>query len=262
MNLALAQLQTSLQRHVLDGAAGIEASIVAGRGISVERRLHIYRHAYRARLAAALRDSFGHTAAYLGDEWFDADALAFVEAHPSSHASLNAYGSGFAAWLGERHVHDGDIAELAMLDWALRRAFDGADALLLALADLAALAPDAWERIGFALVPTYTRLVLRHNTLALWQALDAELAPPRAEALGAPCELLIWRRGHRPHFRSLGADEAMALTALHAGASFATVCARLAQGSPQCDAAAEAGTLLRRWIDDELIRAVVDPAHA
>lgn len=260
MNTALARLQSSLQRHVIDGDTDIAASIASGRGIAVERRLAIYHHAYRARLVAALRDTFGHTATYLGDEWFDADALAFVETHPSTQPDLNGYGGGFAAWLAERHPRDGDIAELAALDWALRRAFDGEDSPVLALADLAAVAPEAWERIGLSLVPTCARLVLEHNTLALWHALDQDLAPPRAEVLAEPCELLIWRRGHQPHFRSLGQTEAAALTALHDGASFAKVCALLAQRRPEHDAAAEAGTLLRRWIDDELIAAVVDRA--
>ena len=260
MGSALLALQSSLQAHLLDGDTAIEAMIASSHGIAVRERLAIYHHAYRARLVDALRDSFGHTATYLGGEWFDADALAFVQSHPSTASSLNDYGAGFATWLLERHPRDADIGELAALDWTLRRAFDGADAVPLDLAALADIAPEAWGRIGFAFVPTCARLTFSHNTLALWQALDQEQAPPKAQRLDTPNEVLVWRHGHRPHFRSLGVLEAQAIGALHGGASFAALCERLAIEFPQSDVSLEAGSLLRRWIDEQLLAAVVDPA--
>ena len=260
MTHGLLALQTAFQDHLLASDPAIAASIAAHHGIPAQRRLLIYHHGYRARLVDALRDSFSHTATYLGEEWFDADALAFVEDHPSTHSSLNAYGADFAGWLLERHPHDPDIGELAALDWALRRAFDGADAAPLGLADLAAIAPPAWARIGFALVPTTALLALTHNTIALWHALDQQQPPPRAMRLAEPGTALVWRRGHQPHFRSLDAVELRALSGLREGLSFAAVCERLAADSAQLDTTAHAGTLLRRWIDEELLCAVVDPA--
>lgn len=259
---ALLSLQTSLQRHLLEGDMGVVGSIAARHGIAAPQRLRIYHHAYRARLVDALRDSFGHTATYLGDEWFDADALAFVESHPSTQSSLNSYGADFAAWLLGRHPRDPDIGELAALDWALRRAFDGPDSAALDLAALAGVAPDAWSRISFALVPTCARLVMSHNTLALWQALDQGDTPPTAQALPEPREVLVWRRGHQPHFRSPAALESQALAGLRAGHSFAAVCEQLALDFPQLDVTVEGGTLLRRWVDEELLGAVLDPAPA
>lgn len=258
MMAPLQALQASFQRHLLEGAPEIATAVVAGHGMGTARRLQIYHRAYRARLADALRDSFGHTARYLGEDWFSADALAFIEATPSNHASLNDYGAGLPAWWALRYPQDPDIAELATLDWALRRAFDGPDAPVLTLADLGAVAPDAWGRIGFVLHPTYRRLVFTHNTLAVWSALDQEQTPPTAATLPTPTDLLVWRRGHRPHFRSLGAIERTALNALHAGASFAALCTDLAAQHPQADIAVEAGSLLRRWVEEDLLSAITD----
>ena len=264
MTSALLALQSSLQAHLLDGLidddSAIEAAIAAGHGIAVRQRLSIYRHAYRARLIDALRDTFGHTAIYLGDDWFDADALAFVQAHPSTVSSLNDYGAGFPAWLFQRHPRDADIGELAALDWTLRRAFDGADAAPLDLVALAAVAPDAWSRVGFGFVPTCARLSFRYNTLALWHALDQAQTPPKAQRLDTPSDVLVWRLGHQPHFRSLGTFEGSALDHLLRGASFATMCEQLAASFPQCDVPLEAGTLLRRWVEEQLLVAVVVPA--
>lgn len=262
MMRGLLALQTAFQAHVLDSDPAVAESIAARHGIPTQQRLLIYHHAYRARLVDALRDSFGHTAIYLGEEWFDADALAFVQTHPSTYANLNDYGAGFAAWLLERHPRDPDIGELAALDWTLRRAFDGADSAALGVADLATIAPTAWARVGFSLVPTAALLALTCNTIALWHALDQQQPPPRAEPLAEPGAALVWRRGQQPHFRSLGAMESHALIGLQEGLSFAAVCERLAADFPQVDAAAEAGTLLRRWIYEELLCAVLDPAPA
>ncbi|KQW42461.1 MULTISPECIES: DNA-binding domain-containing protein [unclassified Roseateles] len=252
---SLAQLQVDFQRHLLTGDAAIATHIRAS-GIGTARRLHIYHHAYRMRLVDTLRDSFGHTLLYLGDEHFNAAALAHVEGHASTHASLRWYGHDFPDTLAARFVEAPQVAELAQLDWALRRAFDGPDAPVLTLADLAALAPERWADVGFSLHPTYARLQLRQNTLAIWQALDQDREPPEAEPLDEPGELLIWRRGHQPHFRSLQPLESAALAGLHAGLGFAAVCAAMSEQFPSEDAAAAVGGLLRRWVDEELLSAV------
>jgi hypothetical protein len=253
---ALLALQTALQQHVLDSADGVRDAIAPGRGIPVERRLQIYHHAYRARLVETLADSFGHTATYLGEDWFEADARAYIETHLSTRPSLRWYGADFPAWLQQHHPQDGDIGELAALDWALRRAFDGPDAAALTLADLAALPAEAWATLGFALQPTAERLTLHFNTLAIWQALDSDGTPPAAAALAAPGVLLVWRRDLQPHFRTLGAVEALALQQLASKASFASTCATLAETFADQDTAAEAGTLLRRWVDEGLLAGV------
>ena len=175
---------------------------------------------------------------------------------PSGNANLRWYGEGFAQDLGERFPNEGHVSELAQLDWALRLAFDGADAPVLVLADLAALPIEAWSHVGFVLHPSCARLRLRHNTLAIWQALESDQVPPDASALAEPGELLIWRRGHKPHFRSLQALETAALDALRAGSSFAEMCARLSESFDGQNMAVDTGTLLRRWVDEELLSVV------
>lgn len=253
----LADLQHHLQQHLLQGDAAIAEHLVPG-GIGIARRLHIYHHAYRARLVDALRDTFGHTATYLGDDWFERDAARYVELSPSRRPNLNDYGEGLPAWWAQHYPNDPDIAELATLDWTLRRAFDGPDAPLLALADLATVAPDAWARIGFTLNPTVRLLHFSRNTLALWSALDRGETPPPAVAQAA--DVLVWRQAQQPHFRSLGALESLALARLQSGLGFAAMCGDLALQFQQADVPVEAGTLLRRWVEEGVLSAINDPA--
>lgn len=253
--MKLDALQIEFQRHLLGQPSAIGRAVREG-GIGIEARLAIYHHAYRARLVEALRDSFGHTLLYLGDEGFDAFALEFIEANPSTDPNLRWYGAPLPDWLARRLPHDPDVAELARLDAALRGAFDSANAPVLDLAALGAVPAEAWATLGFVFQPSVARLRLQHNTLSLWQALDAEQVPPTTQPLDAPTELLIWRLDVQPHFRSLGPLEAAALDALLAGASFAATCATLGARFADADVAHDTGALLRRWVDDGLLSAV------
>lgn len=255
----LAATQAALQQHVLNGSATVAAAIRTGVGIDSGQRLAIYHQAYRARLLETLQDSFGHCWRWAGDELFEAQALPYIERTPPRRAGLGHYGEDFPRWLSQRLTDQPWIGELAQLDWALRRAFDGPDAPVLVLSELATLATDAavWSRCAFRVHPTTRRLSFRHNTLALWSALDADGEPPAPTPLPLASDVLVWRRGHQPHFRSLGSLESHALTALIGGASFASLCMGLGKVCPADDVAATAGALLRRWIDDELLSSVV-----
>jgi hypothetical protein len=252
VNAGLQAWQNALAQQVLH-ATGPAAALLRPGGIGPARRLAIYHTAYRLRLRDALRDLYGHTLRYLGDEAFDAAALVYVETHPSDHANLRHYGGDFHRWLPTQLRDEPEVGEVALLDHTLRGAFDGPDAMPLSLADLATIDPEAWGQVGFVLHPTCTRLQLRFNALALWQAVDDGFDAPPPLPLAEPGEVLVWRRGQQPHFRSIGAVEAMALTHLQAGTGFAATCAALAGAFPERDTASEAGALLRRWLDDELL---------
>lgn len=249
----LRAVQTAFHDHLLNQPSDIAQQVVDGGRIGVDLRLHIYHNAYRMRLVECLQDSFEKTWTYLGDSAFEAAALSFIEATPPSLRSLRWYGDAFPAWLAERFPDDGDIAELAAIDWQLRRAFDGPDADPIPPAGLAGLAEDDWETVGFRFVPTLHLLPIRYNTVAIWHALDEEQAPSVVVPLPEPAWLLIWRIGWQPHFRTVGAVEQAALSQLLEGASFAAVCASLSRQFSDEEAAAVAGESLGIWLHDEMI---------
>ena len=224
-----------------------------GGRIGVDHRLHIYHNAYRARLLENLQDAFEKTWAYLGDETFESSALAFIEDNPPKHRNLRWHGAGFPQWLEKQFPEDTDIAELALIDWQLRRAFDGPDASPVQPAELAGLAAEDWAIVGFQFVPTLFIAPIRFNSVAIWHALDQEQAPPTAESLPALTWLLIWRKGWQPHFRTIQAAEHAALMQLQGGASFAQVCADLGEQFSDQEAASVAAESLRTWLLDEMI---------
>jgi hypothetical protein len=260
----LEQLQHGFVSAVVDLAPAFSEQIRPSSGLAVNDRLDIYRYAYRERLIETLQDSYAHTASYLGDEAFRGLALAYIDEHRSAHYSLRFYGADLAPWVALRHPSDPEVAELAALDWALRQAFDCANAAPLAMQQLAALSLEDWDRVGFVLHPSFALLTQHHNTVAIWQALDQEQAAPATQRLTQASTLLIWRREWQPHFRTLDVDEALALQAIHQQASFAKVCAQLALRTPQEteDTTAEqlasmrAGAWLHRWLSDGLVCAL------
>lgn len=251
MSAPLAEVQRDLHDYLLDAGDRITRRIQPGGRIGVAQRLGIYHNAYRVRLADTLRDTFEKTWTYLGDENFDACALGYIEAHPPIHRSLRDYGSALPDWLAVHFPDDLDIAELARMDWHLRQAFDGTDSGTMGIDALANLGPADWETLGFRAVPTLSLLPLDFNTPAIWGALDQSQPPPQAQRLAAPAWLCIWRRGWRPHFRTLDAAESAALDAVCAGARFADVC--LASAEAGDDAASRVAGYLHVWISDGLL---------
>jgi hypothetical protein len=249
-----------LQRRFVAGILGSDRTVLdalrapGGPGtLDAAQRFGIYRDAYRARLVEAMQDSFSHTARYLGDDGFRTLALQYVEAHTPAAASIRWYGDAFPDWLGAAYPQDGDVAELAALDWALRAAFDSADAEPLDAATLSGLSADDWDQAGFVLHPSLRLLEQRWNTVALWQALEREQAPPAAHRLAGVAHVAVWRWALQPHFRTLDADEDAALRALQAGEPLAAVCNGLVGTRAAEAAAALAGQWLRRWFEEGVL---------
>ena len=249
----LTRVQVAFHDHLLNLPSVIEREVVDGGGISVDHRLHIYHNAYRIRLLENLQDAYEKTLAYLGDEPFESSALAFIEDTPPQHRNLRWHGVEFPQWLANRFPQDRDIAELALIDWQLRHAFDGPNAIPLESSELAGLSAEDWASVGFRFVPTLFIAPVQFNTVSIWHALDQEQAPPVVEPLPQPTWLLIWRKGWQPHFRTIQAAEHAALMQLQGGASFAQVCADLGEQFSDQEAASVAAESLRTWLLDEMI---------
>lgn len=224
-------------------------------------RLAVYAHAYRARLLGALRDNHEVLALAMGDEAFEALGLAYIEAHPSPHASIRWYGDALADFMAAVEApalpHPA-LADLARMDWALRAAFDAADAPVLRAEDLQALSPEAWPGLQLRLQPSVQLLPLQWAVEPVWRALrlhrpgeDAE--PVLDEPAALAHTLLVWRQGLETRWRSLGALEAELLQAVVNGACFEQLCGLAAERLGAEAAAARAVQALQQWLGEELL---------
>src|SRR6266404_6595225 len=250
----LLAVQRSMREHLIRGSDDIRGQI---RGDSLPR-LAVYHHAYRAQLLACLRDTYERVWAWLGDSSFEAAASSHIESTPPHSWTLSDYGNDFDRTLRGLYPDDREVAELAWLDWSLRRAFDGPDATPIG-AD--AFAEVDWNTVILRVAPTLRVSSIATNCAALWTAIAEGRSPPAAARLHAPMALRVWRKEFSPHFRAVDSIEQHALLMASDGASFAAICSAIAAAMEPSQAPEIAGALLASWLQDGLILGVEDASE-
>ncbi len=222
--------------------------------------LHIYRHAYTERLLGALRDNYGVLPRALGDEAFEALGLAYLQAHPSSRPSIRWCGDRMVEFMATRDdlVPHPALIDLARMEWALRTAFDAADAALLSADTLAQLPAPAWPELVVRLHPSVQLLAMGWCIEPAWRALQAsgDAEPALPEPQPGVHTLLVWRPELETRWRSATSEvEAALLAAVVRGEPFAALCEHAAQAVGEDDAAACVVSALRQWLADGLLAA-------
>ena len=253
---ALAEQQHALKRAIIEPAH--DAADLLRTDARGEPLLRIYRHAYTARLVAALRDNFGVLPRLLGDDAFDALALAYIAAHPSRRPSIRWFGDALPQFMAQRDdlVPHPAATDLARMEWALRGAFDAGDAQPIDATALAEVPADAWVSLVFEPLPSVQLLALGWNVEPAWRALQAEGDEPELpEPQAHEHTLLVWRPGLETRWRSLDERAARLLRAALAGETFGALCEIAAAEVGEAQAALHAASALRGWLDDGLLRA-------
>jgi len=223
-----------------------------------EPLLRIYQHAYTARLLGALRDNFGVLPRAMGDDAFEALGLAYLQAHPSNHPSIRWFGHRLAEFMAQQPdlVPHPAFVDLARMEWALRAAFDAADAPGLSAASLAARAPARWAGWVPRFQPSAQLLSLQWRVEPAWRALQAAEGdePELEEPTAGEHLLLVWRPQLETRWRSVtDATEALLLPAAMNGDSFGALCERAAAQVGEEGAAAAAVGALQQWISEGLL---------
>lgn len=212
-------------------------------------RIAIYRDAYFARLAGALRTNFPALAALLGDEAFDALARRYARDHPSRHYSIRWHGERLPDYeLGHAALND-----LARMEWALGVSFDAPDAPVFDASALSAAPVEEWGALRLAPHPSVQVLDLAWAVEPGWEALRhgdcAELPEPSARSHS----LLVWRCERQAHWRIAARPEARALGDLRGAGSLDALCERC-RGS---DVTAEqVGAWFAAWVRDQMLTAI------
>jgi len=241
--MSLLELQRRARDHILAG----RATPLAGAAITAAPGLAVYRNAYRAQLAACLRDTFEKTWAWLGDDAFETAAQVHITLHPPGSWTLGDYGGDFPEVLFSLYPDDAEVSELAWLDWTLRRVFDGPDADPI---QTEALDQVNWDTAVLGFVPTLVLGEVTTNCAAIWTAVAEGESPPSAALLAEQAAIRVWRAGLSPQYRSIDGFEFRALSLALSGLAFGELCQSLAEEA----AIPRLGKLLGRWLQDGLIR--------
>lgn len=248
MSEALLEQQQALQHAICsgDGEGGVAPAL----------GLEVYRNAYTARLLAALRDNYAVLHRAMGDEAFDAVGLRYLAAHPSRTPSIRWFGQHLPAFMvDDEELPHPAFVDLARMDWALRDAFDAADA---------EAANDLHELTGatrFELHPSVRRVPLQWAIEAAWRALrlaiteESDEEPELPEPEAQDHQLLAWRHQDlEVRWRSLEALEAALLQGVSEGADFAAL-GEIAAAHVGVEAAPQALVqALQIWLADGLLQ--------
>lgn len=246
----LAELQRAFARRILAGDDAILAEIDDNGRTDRATLMHVYEHAYGARLAEVLEADYEKLAAALGPEAFLQMAAAYTAAHPSDNPNARYFGrrlppflAGATPWR-ERPW----LSELAALEWAMSEVFQDVDPPRLAIEAMAALHSHDWPCLRFDPVGDLRRLDFAHGGAEAWLAL-AEGADPNVAVEPGPAVWIVWRMDGQAQFRLMEPDEAWAFDAMARGELFQDLCDGLAgRTSPEAAATAMAG-YLRGWIE-------------
>ena len=258
----LAELQLAFQQTLLDPPGDLTQPWVrAGGRAPPARQLSAYVHAYPARLKEVLGNDYPALLMAIGDEPFDRLAQAYLETHPSHYFSLRDFGGRLAEFIAAQAAcrELPWLVELARFEWALGRAFDAADTPVAAIGDMAVVPPDDWPGLRFEIHPSVQRLDFDWNTPGIWAALTADEPQAVTASEAAAVPWLVWREQLTTRFRSLPADEQVALDCLCGGGDFGQACERLAAFVDADAVPLRAASLLKGWITRGLITAVHSP---
>lgn len=246
-------LEQDFQAYVQQHDSGMPARVVGTARAGALQRLGVYADAYRLRLTEVLADDYPALRLLAGEERFTALAADFIKAHPSKHFNARWFGAALAGFLAAQAPWDAEpaLAEIAQLEWAMTMVFDPADEAVCGVEAAAAIAPEHWGDMRIEPTAAQRCLRLHWNAGAIRQAADRQVDLPSAQRLARAETWLVWRQNYEVYYRALADDEAAALAAVLEGHSFGQVCEVLGQGD---DAALRAASLLRRWLDQGLVR--------
>ncbi len=248
---ALRDVQAGFWRslHTGDADPALVRAVLPSASLDPAARIGVYQEMYVWRLHEVLREDFPKTQAALGED-FESVVRSYLVRHPSTHPSVRHLGARFADFLETDAAVRGRpwLADLARLERARADAFDAPDAIPIRAVDLAAVAPEDWAGLRFLLVPGIDVVRSRWPVHEAWSDPSLAIAP-------RPTAVRVWRQYFTVFHGAMDDVEKAAFAELETGEPFGAICDAVAARVGEAPAAAEAGALLARWIDDGLIAA-------
>jgi hypothetical protein len=221
-------------------------------------RFSLYRGNLSATWDKVLSSAFPVICQLVGVDFFSALSRAFGMAHPSSNPDLNQFGAGFARFLaGFEHVAEYPyLPDMARLEWALHSAYYAPDADALPAAELAAVAPQDFERARVSLHPAASLFQSPWAVVPLWLAHQPGGAAFPDE-MAIPSAASIARARWKTELGALDSAQYGALAALADGRSMGEALDAAFDLDEQFDVA----TNLRQWLDLGLFAALTLPSE-
>ena len=237
---------------VLDVTAPLPADLAVDANTAA--RFAVHRHTCRHGLIDALRTAYPAVAAAVGETYFDALAVEFIQHSPPASPVLQEYSPEFPDFL-EHFPPLADwpwLGDVARIDWARREAYHAADAEALSADQLQAWPVEALLQASLHLHPSLRTLTSTYPAWSLWHCQQSP-GDGLVEDRWSAESLQVWRIDGDVHLRLLGAGEAALRRGLVDGWSLGDAL----QAAHDHDPGFDAGAAFTALIDDRLIVAVI-----
>lgn len=258
MSLSLERMQAEFAAALIDpGATAALSNVALERATCLPERMALYRGNMVGAWRQALGAAYPVVRALVGDEFFAELARAYGQAHPSTSGDLNRFGAQFAAFVAVfRHTQSLPyLADVAVLEWAVRRAHFAADAEPLRRERIAALLPDKLLAARFTLHPACTWIASTVPIASLWLAHQPLASVEFPETLERGEFALVVRPRWQVDVLAASAGELAALDALRAGASMDETIAVALRADGEFDFA----KAFVRWLDYNVFVGIEEP---
>ena len=239
-----AELEAAFASAVLDAEAPVPERIARKAGGVPSRRFAVYRNNVYAGLIDVLAGRFPIVARLVGEEFFRAMARIYVEREPPASAVLIRYGASFPNFIADfpPAASVPYLADIAALEWARASAYHAADAVPLALAELASAADRAADTV-LILHPSLSIVRSAYPIVSIYElnAEGGDVPPTRLE--GAE-DAFIVRPGLEVEIRRLPEGGARFILALKEGRTIGDAVAAALNEAPRFDLAANLAGLM------------------
>ncbi len=251
----LRKMQAMFQEAVMKSEGDFLCQIEEGGKISPEKRLHIYQHAYRARLRSVLVEDFPVLHTMLGDGAFYELCNRYIDAYPSSYPSLGSFGQHLEKFVAQENPYKTQpiITELARFERTFHAVFDALDQKGVSVEEVGALPPSVWTILRFEFHPSLFIGPFDWNVAAVWSSVKAEDdSPTLPEKMAETTYVIQWRRDLVSYFRTLDRDEAKVLLLARNKKAFPEICESLFDDHG-ANAPGRAAELLKKWVVEGLV---------
>jgi hypothetical protein len=200
-----------------------------------------------------LTEDYGILRRYMGELRFNAMAVECGATDISRLQNIRSQSLRFPENIAALHGTTHQLAELAILERAMKQAFDAAECAVLTSAILQTNSTTSLDQLKLSFHPSVRRLSFCHNTISIWSSLRCDEVPPKAYKLEAPQRAIVWRQGSTIRLRLLGEDEWLAANAIECDGNFGNLCKALDALSTEEDPNTRAFGYLRSWLESEVL---------
>lgn len=259
--MSAALVQPGFAASIWSAEPASPSGLRAWNGSDPARRFAVYRNNVRATLAAALAGTFPVLRALLGEEFFHAMAIEYVQARPPSSPVLIEYGEDLGDFIAAFAPAAAlpYLPDIARLEQLRVQAFHAADASVPQPREFEAwlAKPESLPSLRLRLHPSLRLLRSSFAVLSLWRAHQQpeELARDEALAvldLGAAEDIVIWRPQFEVHVAALPPGAFDCLIALQRGETLG-VALQAASSTPGF----ELETIIQRLVHDGLLTDII-----